>query len=146
MQRPSASKDGHTGSHRSQQAGNRSDQHWDAQQPQECGKKANPNNNNKTNNNNTQKDKSHIKCYVCGEMGHYSTDKECPLFGKKVTQGASFLSDDFDYDDTFSDEDYGFSFATYGSSMTTITADFCTITVTSSTTLIKDDYQIHGYY
>ena len=124
-QRPLASKGGHTGTHRSQHAGNRSGQNRDTQRPQECGRE-NPNNNNKTNNNNTHKDKSDIKCYACGEMGHYSTYKECPLFGKKVTKGASFLLDDYDYDDTFSDEDYGFSFTTYGSSMTTITADFRT--------------------
>ena len=126
-QRPSAIKGGHTGTQRSQQqAGNRkSDHNRDTKRPQECGKKENPNNNNTTNNNNTH-DKSDIKCYACGEMGHYSTDKECSLFGKKVTKGASFLLSDFDYDDSIDDEDYEFNFATYGSLMTTITADFRT--------------------
>ena len=59
-------------------------------------------------------------------MGRYSTNKECPLFGKKVTKGASFLL--ADYDDSLDDGDYDFSFAIYGSLMTTITADFRTNT------------------
>ena len=59
-------------------------------------------------------------------MGHYSTNKECPLFGKKVTKGVLFLLDD--YDDSLSDKDYGFLFAIYGSLMTTITANFRTNT------------------
>ena len=85
--------------------GNRkSDQNQDTQDSQEYGEE-NPKNNNKNNNkpHNNNNDKSGIKSYVCGVMGHYATDKECPLYGKKTIKGASFLL--ADYDDALSNDD-----------------------------------------
>ena len=110
-QRPSAVKDGQN---------NR-----DTHNSQECAT-GNPNNNNKNNKQTHSSDKSGIKCYACGEFGHYATDKECPLYGKKTTKATTFLLTD--YDDEYDGDDYDHQFVIYGSLSQELTVDFRTNT------------------